>query len=321
MIKYSIVMPVYNSGKNLNQSIDSVINQIYSNWELIIIDDGSTDDSAEIINNYVNKDNRIKLYLQKNQGPGIARNNGIKKCQGDYIAFLDSDDYYDNDFLYLVNKENEKEMQDVIFIGDIKEYKNGKVFGGYSFYKYKNKTKDELLKMQMMGTIPWGGVLKVVRSEIAKSSKYTHLVVGEELIYSINVIMKSSKFAFVEKKTYHYVHNEVGQHTLGGLDPWNEVAFGLKEYLKKNDLYYTYEAEINGLAFKALTINLYRISCNYRFKDAIIKYKKAICNYKEKYNFEIINFNLLDNTSKIIFYLSKLKLYSIIYLCSRIRKG
>jgi len=91
----SIITPSYKSEKFIFQTIDSVLAQTYQNWELIIVDDCSPDNSNEIIENYCKKDNRIKLIkLEKNSGPAVARNKGIDLARGKYIAFLDSDDVW-----------------------------------------------------------------------------------------------------------------------------------------------------------------------------------------------------------------------------------
>jgi glycosyltransferase involved in cell wall biosynthesis len=92
----SVITSCYNSSNFVSQSIESVINQTYRNWELIIVDDCSTDSSVEIIKNFIRKDNRIKLFLlSKNSGsPVKPRNTGIRNAQGRYIAFLDSDDIW-----------------------------------------------------------------------------------------------------------------------------------------------------------------------------------------------------------------------------------
>ena len=320
MLKYSIIMPVYNTGTKLKRSIESIINQTYDNWELIIIDDGSTDESLEILKKYSKQDKRIKIFCQDNQGPGIARNNGIKKCSGDYIAFIDSDDYYELNFLELVNDKNLEKMQDVIFIGDVKEYSNGKKFGGYIFEKYENSSHDELLRLQMMGTIPWGGVLKIVKSSIVKKCSYSNIKVGEELIYSINVIKKSKEIAFVNQALYHYVHNENGQHTLGGFDPWYEVVNELKNYLLHQKEYDKYAKELNSLALKALSISLYRYSCAYNIFSARKYAYSTIKKYKDMYNIYDINSEMIDKTSKIIMRLLKFRLYVPIYIASRIKK-
>lgn len=89
----SIITPSYNCSKFIRETIDSVLKQTYENWELLITDDCSTDDSRDVIGEYVAKDNRIKLFkLEKNGGAGVARNNSIREAKGQYFAFLDSDD-------------------------------------------------------------------------------------------------------------------------------------------------------------------------------------------------------------------------------------
>lgn len=94
MKKVSIIMPVYNCEKYLVESLDSVLHQTLQEWELLCVNDGSDDDSLEILEHYQSKDNRIKIFTQPNQGAGAARNLGLQYAKGEYIAFLDADDYY-----------------------------------------------------------------------------------------------------------------------------------------------------------------------------------------------------------------------------------
>ena len=98
IIDITIIIPIYNSEKYLPLCLNSVISQTLLNIEIICINDGSTDNSSAILNEYKNKDNRIKIIDQKNQGSGIARNNGIKISKGKFITFMDSDDIYPNKF-------------------------------------------------------------------------------------------------------------------------------------------------------------------------------------------------------------------------------
>lgn len=101
----SIIMANYNSEKYLDSTINSVLNQTYLNWELIIVDDNSSDNSKTIINSFINKDKRIKLVEQnQNNGPAVTRNKGIEIARGRFITFLDSDDIWEKTFLkYSVN--------------------------------------------------------------------------------------------------------------------------------------------------------------------------------------------------------------------------
>ncbi len=92
----SVVIPVYNVEKYLNQCVDSVLNQTYTNLEIILVDDGSKDGSPEICDSYKEKDERVKVIHKKNGGLSSARNKGIENCFGDYVLFLDSDDFWDD---------------------------------------------------------------------------------------------------------------------------------------------------------------------------------------------------------------------------------
>lgn len=100
-IKFSIIVPVYNTEKYLERCFDSILNQTYKNYEVIVVNDGSTDDSLKLIKKY--KD--FKCINQKNQGLSVARNNGIKESAGDYLIFLDSDDYIGDKLLEILSKK------------------------------------------------------------------------------------------------------------------------------------------------------------------------------------------------------------------------
>jgi len=96
-ILFSVIIPTYNRAEIIGKAIESILSQTYNYWELIIVDDGSTDNTSEIINSY--NDTRIKYFYKKNEERSIARNYGIAKAKGDYISFLDDDDYYLPQFL------------------------------------------------------------------------------------------------------------------------------------------------------------------------------------------------------------------------------
>ena len=107
----SIITPMYNGERFVAKTIESVLNQYYKNWEMIIIDDGSKDNSPTIVEEYSKKDKRIQLVRQKNAGSGAARNNGIRRAKGQYICLLDADDTWENNFLeeqIKLIKENKK---------------------------------------------------------------------------------------------------------------------------------------------------------------------------------------------------------------------
>src|SRR5690554_2682260 len=117
MSKVSIIIPVYNKAPYLDSCISSVINQTYKNLEIIIIDDGSTDNSLEICENYRKKDERIQLISQENQGVSVARNKGIQKASGEWIYFLDADDYLELDAFEILVKKSHYLDVDLIHFG------------------------------------------------------------------------------------------------------------------------------------------------------------------------------------------------------------
>ena len=111
----SVIIPVYNVESYLRECVESVINQTYENLEIILVDDGSTDSSGEICDEYLDKDSRITVIHQKNGGLSAARNAGLDACEGDYVYFLDSDDYIDSNALSSLIDIAEKEKSDIVF--------------------------------------------------------------------------------------------------------------------------------------------------------------------------------------------------------------
>ena len=134
MPKISIILPVYNVEKYLKQCLDSIIKQTFTDFECICVNDGSTDSSLKILQEYASKDNRFKIINQENKGLAESRNIGLSVAIGDYVLFIDSDDFIDNNFC------------EVLYVDAIK-YKAELVFGGiYTYYSDKQKCKCNVLK-------------------------------------------------------------------------------------------------------------------------------------------------------------------------------
>lgn len=115
--KISVIIPVYNSEKYINQCLDSIINQTFKDIEIICINDGSTDKSSEILQQYSNKDKRIKIINQQNSGASVARNKGIDISTGDYLSVLDCDDFFDLDMFELMYDQALKYDTDITLCG------------------------------------------------------------------------------------------------------------------------------------------------------------------------------------------------------------
>lgn len=122
---FSIVMPVYNAGKYLNKAIGSILQQSFSDFELILIEDHSRDQSYKICYEYARHDQRIQiLQTKRNSGGAAARNVALNKIQGIYLLFADADDYVDKDWLWNIHKTIYKEMPDCLKMGCVEEYFN-----------------------------------------------------------------------------------------------------------------------------------------------------------------------------------------------------
>ena len=125
MINISIIVPIYNIEKKLNKCIYSILEQTYKNFELILVNDGSTDNSLKICNEYKRKDNRIKIINKENQGLVLARKSGLDEATGKYIIFIDGDDWVHKDLLNILYKEAEQESCDIVACNPYLVYGNG----------------------------------------------------------------------------------------------------------------------------------------------------------------------------------------------------
>ncbi|MDR0880544.1 MAG: glycosyltransferase family 2 protein [Clostridioides sp.] len=142
----SIITPVYNSGRFLSETIESIQNQTYKNWQLLLVDDCSTDNSKEIIDGYANRDSRIRyIKLEKNSGAAVSRNVGLKNAEGRFIAFVDSDDLWKNTKL-------EKQ------VGYMLDKSVGFTFTSYRYMKENGKRTNKVAIAP--GKIDYEGLLK-----------------------------------------------------------------------------------------------------------------------------------------------------------------
>lgn len=155
-MKVTVLMPVYNSGKYIKDAIDSLLNQTDDNWKLICIDDGSTDNSIEIINSYIRKDSRISLLCQENSGPAVARAKAIKITDTEYVSILDSDDAYCHNYIELMLKRAEETDADSI-VPDV-EFGYGNTKKLPNIFIQHNLSPDMIINNGVEAfamTIPW----------------------------------------------------------------------------------------------------------------------------------------------------------------------
>jgi len=216
--KVSVIIPVYNVEDYLKEALDSLCNQTHTNFEAICINDGSTDNSLNILNEYSNKDNRFKVITQENLGQGIARNKAIDMATGDYIFFLDPDDWIDNNtFEILIDKINQHDDIDFIQFDYINERGN---FGKNKITKFKKSYKKGLnfslenneiynwhyfkkIRLGSFGLAIWNRLYttKFIKENNIKLAPNKH---GEDHIFSFKSIFSAKKILYVEKALYHY---------------------------------------------------------------------------------------------------------------------
>lgn len=202
----SIIIPIYNSEKYLSRCIDSVRNQIYKNLEIILINDGSTDDSYRICNELSRLDERIRVIHKCNEGVSKARNIGLEISNGEYIFFMDSDDYIDKTVISELIQHTNK--YDMIKIGYklITRYKAEKVISNNSVYSNKDYIKKILLSD--IGGHSWG---YLIRKDMIRNLYFDqNTSCMEDTIFIINCIMNISKIKCVDTSYYNYRINENG---------------------------------------------------------------------------------------------------------------
>ena len=319
-MKISVIVPVYNAEKFLNKCIDSVVKQSYTDWELLLIDDGSSDGSAKIIESACEMDARIKAFYQQNAGPGIARNKGISVATGYYIVFLDADDYIDSEYFALLAQNEEK---DVVFIDVHQVTPTGHVLKKEAMSVYKTWSKEKITRAQMTGKIPWGGVRKAVKREllIQNHIEYAAYNVGEEALYSFRIINEAKSIGFIEKAVYFYVNHENSQSKIIIDDPWGAAVESIRDYLMKNELYEQYADTLNAFNLTATVVSLDRIQQMYcgtiKENRAFERLKQFKCIYDT--NAKIDNSNLM-NKAKIFEWFILHDMYRVVFIFSNLKK-
>lgn len=214
----SIIVPVYNTEKYIERCIDSIINQTYSNIEIILIDDGTLDKSGEICDLYVNKDKRIRVIHKKNGGLADARNEGIENAKGKYLAFIDSDDYIKNTMIEVLYKNLVKNNADISICDFVQVDENNQMkYNNYSRKEFNmaDNSKFENLRNEyyLVTTVQWN---KLFRAEIFKNIRYPKGKVNEDEFVVANELYNAKKISYILEPLYYYFQRTDSiMHTLG----------------------------------------------------------------------------------------------------------
>lgn len=201
---FSIIVPVYNAEKTLNDCIESTMKQTYKNIELILVDDGSTDRSHEICLSWVGKSYQIKYYRQDNSGVSAARNLGLQNARGRYISFVDADDSIESTFCEKMAEIIESQKADVVFCEHKSIYESGKheISGHDTGKLLKIPTSEYEYDGEKGRRAVWGAVFK---SELLKEITFPmKIAVGEDALFLSKVIKRSKYIVYYDSPLYNY---------------------------------------------------------------------------------------------------------------------
>lgn len=203
--KVSIIVPVYNGKDSLVRCVDSVLKQQFTGWEMLLVNDGSTDGSLSICQEYERKYENIRVINKENEGVSAARNIGIENAVGEYIQFIDCDDYVAGDYLDSMVKSIEKQDVDIVIAGYTR-HKNGKIKHNVPGQYVMNGTEQlakhffSLYNCWYINT-PWN---KLYKKSLISEGFPMNLSLGEDLIFNLEYLKKVKKIAIIENSGYEY---------------------------------------------------------------------------------------------------------------------
>ena len=204
----SVVVPCYNGEKYVKRCLDSILKQSYDNFEIIIINDGSTDNSDEIIRKYLS-DDRVKYFKQENKGIGKTRNFGISKASGEYVTFLDIDDYFDNQALEKMVKFSLENNLDIVVSDyyvqdkDVKQYK----IKDFGITDVKGNP-DIILDINFA---PWG---KLYRKDLIENITFEENLKYEDAPFVVKALLKAKRVGKLDYPTVYYTVNSGSETTV-----------------------------------------------------------------------------------------------------------
>lgn len=207
-MEISIIVPVYNTEQYLSECLDSVLAQQFEDWECLLINDGSTDNSGTICDLYAKKDSRFRVFHTANYGVSFARNRGVENASGKYIAFVDSDDTIDNNYLFTLHQATECTDAELIVCGmkliSPSEMKINIANRGFVFIKNEDSNRFiELCRKFLL----YGPVVKLYRSDIINKNKIRFplgVQYGEDLIFNLEYLEHVFRIQVLDLPGYNY---------------------------------------------------------------------------------------------------------------------
>lgn len=325
MSKVSIIVPVYNAEKYLREAIESVLNQTYTDFELLLINDRSTDNSREICEEYTQKDNRIILFENntENHGPGPTRNIGLDNATGEFIYFMDADDWIDNNLLKVCIDRMKETDADIVQLGIVCEQGGGKKSIEY-YHKENNLiTRNTIEKnfVYFWKENRFGLTLNLLRKEKVKSVRFENMISGEDISYVLDAFCNAEKIAYISKALYHYRYVEGSTSRRWNKETVEQRAViweHQKQFLKSIDINLDNSAYAE-VAYDNFIWAIYQLSsnlCPLSYKDK----KRELNALKEKMEFnkyrQIYPLKQRYGIDRVKYFLVKHRLENILLLLS-----
>lgn len=268
----SVIIPVYNVEEYLRQCLDSVINQTYRNLEIILVDDGSTDSSGIMCDQYALTDSRIKVIHKKNGGLSDARNVGLNNCHGEYIGFVDSDDWISHNMFEQAYIAIEKENADVCFFHSAYVYYDKVKKLSYDQHRVLNN-KEDMIALMFDGKGQTIAVyLKLYHKKIFDNIRFPIGKTNEDAFIILDVINATTRMVIIPNVLYYY-RQRTGSITRTAT--WNDNIFDTIEAYKNNKLV------ISRMHYKMLDLAEKRLFWAYRFSLALAA---SVDDYREHKN-------------------------------------
>lgn len=316
----SVIVPVYNSESTLSRCLDSIVSQTYKNIEIILINDGSTDKSLDICEKYKRNDSRIIAINKVNAGVSAARNSGLEVAKGDYIAFVDSDDYIDVDMYNKLVIASDNGDKDIVFCG-YNVVKNDEITP-----LVEPKLKDAVVNRQFQYLLlPEYNVMGVVwRSLFSKGIisdvKFdAEIGVAEDLLFTITCLAKTTKVSVIDDKCYFY-HCAVGKYIDNKfINQLLKLEREIKNILLNLELKDLAAANCFYKYYSLWELWLYSYSKDNNLKS-LLKANADLKSYNSKDNYKCFKIYIQSIKKRIIAALLHYKMYNILKLILNINK-
>jgi len=323
-VKVSVIIPVYNVEEYIDKCLKSLINQTLKEIEIIVVNDGSPDNSQKIIDKYVKKyPEKVKSFIKENGGQGSARNYGLLQANGEYIAYVDSDDCVETNMLEEMYNKAISNNSDIVVCGNNVVSMNGEIIKVEPAVIYNDSNLDILFGKMAV----WN---KIYKKELLLKNKieFRQKVWYEDIDFSVKILFDSLNVSFVDKPFYNYLLRPGSTMNNSNIKRNLELNLAFDEminYFKNNN---TYEKNYEKLEFLCL-YHMYIsgitrvINCKVPMKDKKVIINKYIDyvknNFKTFKNNKYIKY--MDRNKKIIYNLINLKLYHVVELIFKVKNG